>query len=69
MDWGKIQYKKLFPILNCQIKLKILFLSIYQVWSNCLPNVDRVRLGKQNLRRVPDFTCAHIWHFEKEKKH
>ena len=51
MDLDKIQFKKFFPIfifLNCQIKLKIFFLSIYQVGTNCEPDVDRVRLSEQN---------------------
>ena len=58
MDLDKIQFKKFFPIfifLNCQIKLKIFFLSIYQVGTNCEPDVDRVRLSEQTPMRSARF--------------
>ena len=63
MDLDKIQFKKFFPIfifLNCQIKLKIFFLLIYQVGTNCEPDVDRVRLGEQNTYEECPISRARI---------
>ena len=57
---GKIQFKKFCLVsifLNCQIKLKIIFLSIYQASGlGKLSALYRGHLGEQNLWGLPDFS-------------
>ena len=48
------------PVTNTDTNL-----SLKQAWTNCAPDVDRVRSGEQNLWDVPDFSGAQILPCEK----